>query len=42
MSERLKFKVDLQEALFRKKGNEVENIGGEGGKDAAIEKRLSK
>lgn len=29
MSERLKFKVDLQEALFKKKGEEVEAVGDE-------------
>ena len=37
MSERLKFKVDLQEALFKKKGEEVEAVGDEeGSKDAKL------
>ena len=41
MTERLKFKVDLQEALFRKEQGEIMNRGN-GGQENIIEKRLTK
>ena len=41
MTKRLQFKVDMQEALFRKENGEIMNKNG-AGLDTVIEKRLSK
>lgn len=41
MTKRLQFKVDLQEALYRKENGEIMRKGGHGD-DSVIEKRLSK
>ena len=41
MTKRLQFKVDLQEALFRKENGEIMAKGAHG-EDSMIEKRLSK
>ena len=42
MTERLKFKVDLQEALLRKENDEIMKDGDKDGNENNVEKRFTK